>query len=76
VGTSADWAGEPNELTPRERDVLRGIIDGRTNREIANDLGLTEQAIRNVLSTIYAKCHVRNRLELGLLAVRKELLAP
>jgi two-component system, NarL family, nitrate/nitrite response regulator NarL len=66
--------GDPNELTARERDVVRGITAGRTNREIAKDLGLTEQAVRNILSTIYAKCHVRNRLELGLLAVRQDLL--
>jgi two-component system nitrate/nitrite response regulator NarL len=68
--------GEPSELTPRERDVIRGIIAGRTNREIAVDLGLTEQAIKNVLSTIYTKCQVRNRLELALLAVRKDLVSP
>jgi FixJ family two-component response regulator len=45
VGTSAGWArtGELNELTPRERDVARGIIDGRTNREVANDPGLTKR---------------------------------
>jgi two-component system, NarL family, nitrate/nitrite response regulator NarL len=77
VGTNPDWdrPGGLNELTPRERDVVRGIIDGRTNREIGNDLGLTEQAVRNVLSTIYGKFHVRSRLELGLLAVRSDLLA-
>jgi two-component system nitrate/nitrite response regulator NarL len=67
--------GEPNELTPREREVVRGLIAGRTNREIALDLGLTEQAIKNILSAIYAKYQVRNRLELALLALRKNLLA-
>jgi DNA-binding NarL/FixJ family response regulator len=62
-------------LTPRERDVLRGIIGGRTNREIANALGLREQAVKNILSTVYEKCHVRNRLELMIYAVRHELLS-
>jgi two-component system nitrate/nitrite response regulator NarL len=77
LDTSAGRAktGEPSQLTPRERDVIRGIIAGRRNREIAMDLDLSEQAIKNILSTIYAKCHVRNRLELALLAVRKNLLA-
>jgi two-component system, NarL family, nitrate/nitrite response regulator NarL len=61
-------------LTPRERDLVRGIVAGRTNREIAHDLGLREQAVKNVLSTIYGKCHVRNRLELALFAVRHHLV--
>jgi len=62
-------------LTPRECDVLRGIMRGRTNREIAKDLGLREQAIKNILSITYAKCHVRNRLELMIYAVRHNLLS-
>ena len=63
------------ELTPRERDLVRGIIAGRTNRELARQFGLTEQSVKNVLSTVYQKCHVRNRLELALFAVRHHLVA-
>jgi two-component system nitrate/nitrite response regulator NarL len=58
------------DLTPRERDVLAGVIAGRTNREIARTLGLSEQTVKNVLTTVFEKCHVRNRLELALFAVR------
>jgi two-component system nitrate/nitrite response regulator NarL len=61
-------------LTPRERDLLRGIIAGRTNREMAAEFGLSEQSIKNVLSTMYQKCHVRNRLQLALFAVRHRLI--
>jgi len=51
-------------LTPRERDVVRGWSPaGRTARSRHLDLG--EQAVKNVLSTVYQKCHVRNRLELA-----------
>jgi DNA-binding NarL/FixJ family response regulator len=38
-------------LMPREREVVRGVVAGRTNREIARELDLGEQAIKNVLST-------------------------
>jgi DNA-binding NarL/FixJ family response regulator len=62
-------------FTPRERDIVGRIIAGRTNREIARELGLSEQAIKNVLSTVYAKCHVRNRLELALFAIRHQLVS-
>ena len=65
----------PVQLTPRERDVVRGIVAGRKNREIASDLGLGEQAVKNLLSTVYEKCHVRNRLELALFALRNDLLS-
>jgi DNA-binding NarL/FixJ family response regulator len=61
-------------LTPRERDVVRGVIAGRTNREIARELDLGEQAVKNLLSTVYQKCHVRSRLELALFVVQHRLL--
>jgi DNA-binding NarL/FixJ family response regulator len=69
----ADMAGPPLVLTPRERDVVRGILAGRSNKEMARELGLKEQGIKNVLSVLFEKCHVRNRLELALFAIRHEL---
>jgi DNA-binding NarL/FixJ family response regulator len=62
-------------LTPRECDLVRGIVAGRKNRELAHELGLSEQGVKNVLSIIYQKCGVRNRLELALYAVRYGLVA-
>ena len=56
-------------LTPRERDLMRRIVAGYTDREIARDLGLTERAVKNALSILYEKCEVRNRLDLVLFAV-------
>ena len=61
-------------LTPRERDIVRGVVAGRTNRELARELGLKEQSVKNVLSTVYLKCQVRNRLELALFAMRHNLV--
>jgi two-component system, NarL family, nitrate/nitrite response regulator NarL len=63
------------DLTPRERDLVRGIVSGRTNREMAREFGVSEQAVKNGLSTVYHKCHVRNRLELALYAVEHRLVA-
>ena len=60
-------------LTPRERDIVRCIAAGRTNREIAVELGLTLQAVKNVLSTVFQKWRVRNRLELALVARRHRI---
>ena len=44
------------DLTPRERDVVRGVLAGQTNREIASALGLSVQTVKNVLSMVYLKC--------------------
>jgi DNA-binding NarL/FixJ family response regulator len=63
-------------LTPRERDVVRGVAAGRTNKEIARALGLKEQGVKNVLSTVFLKCHVRNRLELALFVATNRGLTP
>lgn len=52
------------ELTDRERQTVRALQAGATNRQIAHSLGLCEQTVRNRLTVIYAKLGVRNRLEL------------
>ncbi|PYQ78595.1 MAG: hypothetical protein DMG01_11190 [Acidobacteria bacterium] len=62
------------DLTPRERDVVRGVVAGWKNRQMAQEFGLTEQAVKNVLSNVYHKCHVRNRLELAMFAMRHHLV--
>jgi DNA-binding NarL/FixJ family response regulator len=67
---------EPNmQLTAREREVVREIVAGRKNCEIAGELGIKEQAVKNVLSVVYQKCHVRNRLELAVFALKHDLLS-
>ena len=50
--------------------MLRRVVGGQTNREIALACGITVQSVKNVLSSVYAKWHVRNRVELAVRAVR------
>jgi two-component system, NarL family, nitrate/nitrite response regulator NarL len=61
------------ELTRRERQIIRALLRGGTNLELATRLGVREQTIKNVLSMIYAKLGVRNRLELSIYAARHGL---
>jgi DNA-binding NarL/FixJ family response regulator len=61
-------------LTPRERQIIRVLAAGATNREIAARLGLSEQTVKNRLSVIYGKLGVRNRLETVVHARRHGLL--
>jgi DNA-binding NarL/FixJ family response regulator len=57
---------EVDELTPREREVLELVVHGLSNKEIADRLSLTVEAIRWHLKHIYQKLHVHSRTEAAL----------
>ena len=50
-------------LSPRERDVLRGVAAGKTNRALAAELGVGEETVKTLLSRVYAKLGVSRRAE-------------
>jgi DNA-binding NarL/FixJ family response regulator len=52
-------------LTRRERDLAVEIVNGRSNRAIATGFRVSEQTVRNQLSTLYRKLGVASRLELA-----------
>jgi len=58
-------------LAKREQDVVRLVIDGFKNREIAHSLGITEHSVRNYLYRIFDKLGVSSRAELILYAFSK-----
>jgi DNA-binding NarL/FixJ family response regulator len=62
-----------HRLTRRELDVIGLLVEGLSNREIAERLGLSEQTVKNHSARIMAKVEVRNRVELVLYAVRERL---
>ena len=59
------------ELTEREREILRLIGRGLTNRAIGDALGLTEKTIKHYVTNILAKLQVRSRVEAALYASRR-----
>ena len=54
---------EVKELTPRERQVLELVAQGKNNQTIAAELGLAKQTVRNYTTTLYEKMGVRSRAE-------------
>lgn len=60
--------GRNLSLTPREREVLAQIALGRTNREIAENLVISEFTVKNHVKNLLEKLGVRNRVELARLA--------
>ena len=73
----ADWAQKrgttppatQQQLTARERQIVREILSGAANRDIAQTFRLSEGTVKRHLSNIYTKLGVANRLELALYAM-------
>ncbi len=57
------------KLTDREKDVLACVAAGKGNRDISGELGLAEGTVKNHVSTILAKLHLRSRTELAIRAL-------
>ena len=57
-------------LTAREREVLDGIADGRSNREIARLLRVSEKTVKAHVSAVLAKLGVQDRTQAAVYAVR------
>jgi DNA-binding NarL/FixJ family response regulator len=57
-------------LTPRERRVLRGIGEGKSNREIADVLGVSEKTVKNHVTKLLGKLGLQRRTQAAVLASR------
>jgi DNA-binding NarL/FixJ family response regulator len=60
-------------LTEREQQVLRGIFEGLTNKEIAARLGVSEGAVKATLQQLFQKTRVRTRSQLVRIALESSL---
>ncbi len=63
-----------SHLTPRELEVLRCVVEGKTNGEIGVSLGISEKTIEKHLDTIFRKLGVTSRVQAAVLAVRENLI--
>lgn len=61
-------------LTNREIEIVASIVDGCTNKEIAQKFSLSEDTVKHHLTSIFDKVGVSNRLELALFAINHRLL--
>ena len=61
-------------LTPREMDVLALLAEGKTNREIAETLVLSEGTVKNHVSKIMGKLHANDRAQILVKAARRKLV--
>jgi DNA-binding NarL/FixJ family response regulator len=66
-------SAQPDLLTPRERQVLTGIVDGLTDKQVAIRLALSPETVRTHVKSIYRKLQVTTRGELISRAARGQL---
>lgn len=71
-GKKPSW--EDHDLTEREITVLRLVADGKTNKEIANSLNLSEKTVKNHVRNIFHKLQVYDRTQAAILAIRKGII--
>jgi DNA-binding NarL/FixJ family response regulator len=71
-GKKSGWV--EHDLTEREITVLRLVADGKTNKEIANHLDLSEKTVKNHVRNIFHKLQVYDRTQAAILAIRKGLI--
>lgn len=75
-----DWSEEKphltNPLTAREQDVLAELTKGKSNRDIASTLFVTEKTVKTHISNIFSKLNVQDRTQAALYAVKHGLTEP
>ncbi len=75
-GASTNRRSRDHGLTERERAVLRQLVEGRSNREIAAALFIGESTVKTHLRNIYDKLGVTNRVQAVGAVLERELLRP
>jgi DNA-binding NarL/FixJ family response regulator len=61
-------------LSEKELEIIRYVAAGMNNREIAESLSYSEKTVKNYLSVIYQKLHLRDRTQVAIFALRQGLL--
>lgn len=69
-------AAGPIKLSIREEQIVRLLLRGLTNREIAIGLGIGEKTVKNYMTILMQKLHARNRLEVLIAAQKLEVDRP
>lgn len=61
-------------LTEREISIVRLIVEGKNNKEIASELFLSEGTVKNIITTILEKLALRDRTQLAIYAIKHKLV--
>ncbi len=73
---ATQWERTENDLTSREREIVRYVAMGMRNAEVATKLAITEGTVKKHLNNIFQKLDIRDRVEVALYAMRAGLVNP
>lgn len=62
------------DLTPREADVLKQIVDGKSNKEIAGELDISEATVKTHINSLLSKLGVTDRTQAATAAIRRGIV--
>ena len=68
---SDELSALPIPLSPREMEILQQIAQGKSNKEIAFDLGISRQTVKNHMTSILRKLAVNDRTQAAIYALRR-----
>ena len=71
---SAVRAAPAEDLTEREREVIRLVAQGRSNQEIAQKLVISDKTVKTHVSNILGKLHLEDRTQLAIYAIKNGLV--
>jgi DNA-binding NarL/FixJ family response regulator len=74
VGRVMLHAGPEDDLTPREREVLRHLALGRSNKEIATALSISDETVKTHVGNVLAKLEAENRAQATVQALKRGLV--
>ncbi len=60
-------------MTARQREVLRCVERGMTNRRIAEELGMSTQTVKNHLSAVFLRLGVTRRVEAAVMQAKEDM---
>lgn len=66
-------AAPADDLTPREMEILCHVAEGKSNKAIANELGITEGTVKLHVKAVLRKLAIRSRVEAAVIAVEQGL---
>lgn len=76
IAARVDALSRAPRLSPREREVLRLVAAGRSNKEIATELGVTERTVKFHVTAIFNKLGAENRASAVTIAHERGLVTP
>jgi DNA-binding NarL/FixJ family response regulator len=59
-------------FTPREKEIIQAVLAAQSNKAIADQLGISEQSVKNRLTQLYRKLGIHSRLELMKILLKDE----